>query len=274
MVEEETFLTLLTEAASLPSRAGTLSPAVRVAPDDYPANTVEWLRVSGDKQYLACLTLLSDPDLADAVGPLVRAIIECHGRITWIYSAEGDPAAAGRTRRCRSLCLELGIAKTFVQNLAKLTTPSTTRKATANAAAQHVLHIRQLHNAEGCRCNGRTETGISNTLRAMATSSADTWAYDTWVIGSAYSHHFMPSGGLPRSPVAEDTELIGGPSPYGRRAMWVMLLLHQWGSALMRVLAIHGVGEDQQRPLYEWLEAMARNAVLKEALADDSESKA
>jgi len=66
-MSEGAFDELLAEASSLPGRAGALNPVSgRVAADDYPTNTVEWLRVSGDKQYLAALALLSDRDLAVA----------------------------------------------------------------------------------------------------------------------------------------------------------------------------------------------------------------
>jgi hypothetical protein len=129
-------------------------------------------------QYLAALTLLADSALAAAVEPLVRSVIECHGRIAWVYDAAGDPAAAKRTRRCRSLCLELGIAKNHRQMLAKLTTPSWCRASLRAAADAAVRRIGDLHAAEGCHCAGRKETGVATTLRALARAAQDTWSYD------------------------------------------------------------------------------------------------
>lgn len=259
-MSEDAFEKLLTEAASLPRRAAAMNPiSGPVSAEDYPTNTVEWLRVSGDKQFLAALALLSDRDLAVAAEPLVRSLIECHGRIAWIYDAAGDPDAAKRTRRCRSLCLELGIAKNHQLTLSKLTTPSRRRESLRTGSDEAVQRFRRLHSAEGCHCKGRTETGVSNTLRALAISAQDTWAFDAWVVTSAASHHFQPVGGLPLVAVSRDTHYVGGPAPLGRRAAWLAVLLHQWGSATARVLAIHGVDGQQQQPLHEWLFAMSQD---------------
>jgi len=189
-------------------------------------------------------------------------VIECHSRIAWIYDAAGDPDAAKRTRRCRSLCLELGIAKNHQLTLSKLTTPSWRRESVQTVAKQALERFRQLHLVEGCHCKGRTETGITNTLRALAVSVQDTWAFDAWVVTSAASHHFLPLGGLPRVAVSPDTDLIGGPAPLGRRAAWLAVLLHQWGSASARILAVHGADETQQQPLQKWLLAMSRDKTM------------
>jgi hypothetical protein len=40
VVDEDVFLALLSEAATLPGRAGALNPVVRVGSNEYPTNTV------------------------------------------------------------------------------------------------------------------------------------------------------------------------------------------------------------------------------------------
>jgi hypothetical protein len=167
--------------------------------------------------FFHALLRITDDSLAAPAAPvLVRSLIECWAHAHWI--TEGVPGSSQpSTSAGRALCLELGMASSFVNNLKRASAEAQPDTA-LQAATEWLESVRDKHTKLGCNCRGRTYRDVQPTLKHIAKSAEMSWVYDTWLSASAAGHILMPQR-LARQ-VGDHTEW-GGEASVLERQNWL-----------------------------------------------------
>lgn len=135
----------------------------------YPGRTLRTLHLAAVTQFQSGVVLLHRPVLANASSDHVRALVELMAHGAWITNAGG--LNAPMTARARAICVELGMAKSLVEELELLETTLQIRFSTGYIADKRPLadYFSKLHAHHGCACGGagRRSRSVRPTLRAL-----------------------------------------------------------------------------------------------------------
>ena len=223
---EEALAGFLARLDSFPAHAdGLLSDgtagrieASRLLPSaDSPLDLMLRLRAEAIHLFRGLLRLTEDPLAAPAAPILVRSLLECWMHLQWI--ADGVPPSPGMpaTPEGRARCLELGNAKTLVENLAGSSKESY-HEGAESEAREWLDESKALHSETGCQCSGRTYIDVRPALKYLSTSPGSSWPLDTWFVASAAGHGMMPQR---LAHVYGSETAWGGPSTPSERQNWL-----------------------------------------------------
>jgi hypothetical protein len=203
--------------------------------DAEPLRVILRLKVQASHEYHAALRLIQDPVAIPAVELICRGLLENFAHMYWV--AEGEPNAASRrasarknrclgilsdpdsSRLSRAVCLELGMAQTYDDNLRKASTHASTEEA-RDRAKEWLNDLTVSHKKTGCSGRGRDWRDVQWALRSYREQSEAHWPLDLWYVSSATSHQLMPHR------LAREVNGVvqwGGPSTPVKRCEWLYL---------------------------------------------------
>src|SRR5258708_27530 len=201
-------------------------------PNDFPFKAVWDLKTPATIHYHAALDLIKQPLLAPAANLMVRALLETHAHLTWIWIGEpasnrpkvgdaclGDDSVAGCTPERRGVCMAFGMTRQFIDNIAKVD-PALIPAGTQKAVSDRLNDLTQLHTKLGCAGGGRGYSDVKPTLEMLKKRGHVPWAHDLWVGSSAVAHGLMPDQYWS---AATGTLVKGGPAELQARielSMW------------------------------------------------------
>jgi hypothetical protein len=218
-------------------------------PSDFPFKAVWDLKTPATIHYHAALDLTKQPLLAPAANLMVRALLETHAHLVWIWLGEpasnrtkpgdaclGDNNAGGCTPERRGVCVAFGMTRQFMDNIAKVD-PAVVPAGTQKAVSDRLNDLAQLHTKLGCTGHGRGYSDVRPTLEMLKKRGHVPWAHDLWVASSAVAHGLMPDQYWS---AATGTLIKGGPAEPQARidlAMWATRIYFNLVYCCLGVLA-------------------------------------
>jgi len=172
---------------------------------DFPVNAVWDLKTPSTLHFMAGIELVSDPRYAHAADLMVRALLEALAHLCWIWFGEpatnrvqvkpgmclGDEGVGGCTAERRAVCLALGMARVFSDNIAKVDA-NLVPEGTSAAVQERLDRLTEIHKKLGCTGTGRTWQDVRPMLALLKKQGRIPWAHDLWVAESGVAHGLIP----------------------------------------------------------------------------------
>lgn len=260
------FTKQLVAANELPQLILDIDPTVPgpILPNEFPARTLGWLRSAAILEYKAVITLLANAECGGEAEHIMRPLIDTFCHVVWIQ--EGVDGGGSRSVRCRALCLDLGVARYRLRGLAGERGLSAAERARYTADLEdQVQEFRRLHDAEGCRCKGRTYRSATTTLHALARADPRYEALVQQRRWSSSALHVFEPGRMARG-LGDGRTLIGGPVRAGWRATMLLAAVDILAEVGVRLFHALGMARPDQDRLIHWKANFVELPPLRNAL--------
>ncbi len=231
-------------------------------PCDYPAKAVWDMRTACITHYMAAVDLIRDPLESPAAALMIRAMLEVYAHLVWIWGGElaanrkdpsgkclGTDADAGCTQKRRAVCFDLGVAVQRSENLKKVDA-GVVPDGTAQAVADELAQLQQLHANLGCAGHGRGYGDVKWMLGMLKANGHLPWAHDLWVVSSGVVHGLVPEFYLSS---ATGIRVKGGPADPETRYKLSGWLASIYANVTDGMLAIQDPGKRPQfKDVVDW----------------------